>query len=151
MTIDNWSMTLYNGTMTFADFEADFSAAAGNNIYWLGDNAEIGVERGYTTAYEDMNDYFALYVTAKDTGLSVIPSGTKLYTAIYDDSDNLLDISETPYVSDQTVMDETEGKLFYRRYDGEKPTKAKIFVWTDGEPQGVLKSCTIDPDNNTLN
>ena len=151
VTIDNWSMTVYNNNMSYSDFEADFEAAKGNNIYWLGDSAEIGVERGYTTAYEDMNDYFALYVTAKDTGLSVIPSGTKLYTAIYDGDYNLLDISETPYVSGQTVMDETEGKLFYRRYDGVKPTKAKIFVWTDGEPQGVLKSCTIDPDSNTLN
>lgn len=150
VTIDNWSMTVYNGTMDYSDFEADFEATKGNNIYWLAGNAEIGVERGYTTSYEDMNDYFALYVTAKDTGRSVIPSGTKLYTAIYDGDYNLLDISETPYVSGQTVMDETEGKLFLRRYDGVKPTKAKIFVWTDGEPQGVLKSCTIDPDNNTL-
>ena len=98
-----------------------------------------------------MNDYFALYVTGVNTGAGEVPANTKLYTAIYDSDDNLLDVSETPYVSGQTVMDETEGKLFYRRYNNVMPTKAKIFVWTDGEPQGVLKSCTINPDNNTLN
>ena len=147
--ISNWTMTLYNDT-------AELNVRTGEvkplmNVSWLSGELELGVERGYETAYEHMNDYFALYATAKDTGMGTVPAGTKLYTAIYDGDDNLLDVSETPYVSEQTIMDETEGKLFLRRYNDVKPTKAKVYIWTGNEPQAIVKSCTIDPDNNTLN
>ena len=147
--ISDWSITLYNDISELRVPTGDIAKAS--NVKWLSGDAEIGVERGYTSAYEDMNDYFALYVTGVNTGAGEVPANTKLYTAIYDNNNNLLDIAETPYVSGQTIMDETEGKLFQRRYGDVKPTKAKVFVWADGEPQGVLKSCTIDPDNNKLN
>ena len=119
VTIDNWSMTVYNEDALLAVIGANIE---GKSINWKSGNYEIG--------YEMKNDKIAVLVTAVNAE-GVVPSEeTKVVTTIFDANGKLITSNKVDYVSGQTLADETVTNVF--DYD-ESMTTIKAFVWDFGE------------------
>ena len=134
ITIDNWSMTLYNET---ANLSAIAASITNENIIWGSGNYEMG--------YEKKGNKIAVLVTASNNAGVTPSASTKVITAIYDINGRLIDAISNAYVSGQTLADETVTNTF--DYSSDMKT-IKAFVWdyVDGSitPQVDAYEMTIE-------
>ena len=119
VTIDNWSMTVYNENADIAAIAASYKY---NNIQW-GDNYEIGYS---------IHDGKITVLTTATNNASVTPSAnTKVITAIYDENDRLLDAVSNNYTSGSALSEKTVTNDF--TYSNKiKTIKAFVVDYADG-------------------
>ena len=132
VTIENWSLTAYNGTAELSDIANEISAVSGKDTIWLSSQTVSG--NGANAGK------FNILAKAK-TGAEQNTDNTKLFAAIYN-GNKLLDVAENPYISGTQI----ETKYFDKSYDGTEAKLAKLFLWNNSEPISATRYVPVTKD-----
>ena len=136
--ISDWSMTLYNNDASYESVKAQITDGSGN-VDW--DDEKLT----YEITDEMEGSKIAVSVAANNIEDYMPNDDTKIITAIYDEDDRLLALEVNPYVSGQTIADETITNVF--DYTEDMKT-IRAFVWdvsdTEMTPQTAAVRLVIE-------
>ena len=137
ITIDNWSMTLYNSDAEYEDIKSEIEGTVTGGVVW-----EKGKMNYEITEDMESNSEIAVSVCAKTKGGYEPTDATKIITAIYDKDNNLCDIKINQFVPEQTLADETITNVF--KYTEDMKT-IRTDVWEMADSiKPMVKSYQMD-------